>query len=287
MNQQKSAFLNQILNKRFELESQRWFATLSQRFDVALVCSSAELYSAVLVFLNRKLGLNDPDVLADTPALKCIEVSPTDRQGDQRLSHPTPLRPSQCLYVCCGEAPKGTGAILFELPALENLLPSPATMVSTLLANTGLERFVDAFDGARMTSLKKVLERYGLDVFFDCVVQTAYLGGYKGDVEAADRRLEQLLKPPNESEGSPQKSKMLPVQHGLSFEGLIEQLLRHPEPHDVLKAALAHYAFHRKNVSQAEASRLLKISRSTLQAHLQMAERLKVHEYFRFENPSA
>ncbi|MEY4063812.1 MAG: hypothetical protein RIR26_20 [Pseudomonadota bacterium] len=286
MNQQKSAFLNQILQKRLELESQRWLTAMAQRFDVAVLCPSPELFRVVSVFLLRKLGQTDECLSEQNNC--CIEVDPRHLPSEDRGGSPSlPSRPPRYLHICHGKPPTGTGAILFELPPLQHLLPSPASMVSLLLTNTGLERFVDAFDGARMTSLKKILERYGLDIFFDCVVQTAYLGGYKGDLLAADRCLENLLKPPPENREAAKTLSSVPEQPAPSLEGLIELLLGHPEPHDVLKAAMAHYVFHRKNVSQAEASRMLKISRSTLQAHLQMAERLKVYEYFRFENPIA
>lgn len=274
MQDKRNAFLSHIVKRRLELELQRWIAALNQRFDVAIVCPSADLQELVTSFLEQ-----------NTPHLGRIQqVGPYhlasdafDEHGFAKTSAPAeggPQRPT--IYVCHGANLRGCGAIAFELPTLQSLLPSAANMVITLLESSGLERFIDAFDGRKMSQLKKILDANGVEDFFDAVVQVAYFVGFRGDEKRADVYLEGVQ--------SKQWKDLAQFSSGinqpLSLDKLFEQLVDLPDPHDTLKAALAHYVFNRRHVSQAEASRILKVSRSTLQSHLQLAEQLKVARYF-------
>lgn len=274
MQDKRNAFLSHIVKRRLDLELQRWTAALNQRFDVAILCPSAELQELVTSFLERNTPL-----LGRVQQIRIHHLAAEDSGEYESLKTPPPDEGGPQLptiYVCHGASLRGCGAIAFELPGLESLLPSAANMVITLLESAGLERFIDAFDGRKMSQLKKILDSNGVEDFFDAVVQVAYFVGFRGDEKGADAYLEGIQSKQWDAPGQPSTG----LNQPLSLEKLFEQLVDLPDPHDTLKAALAHYVFNRRRVSQAEASRILKVSRSTLQSHLQLAEHLKVARYF-------
>jgi hypothetical protein len=270
----RNAFLSHIVKRRLELELQRWTTALNHRFDVAILCPTAELQELVMSFLERITPLPGR-IQRVRPHHSLVDDSV---EHELSKTHPPaesgPLLPT--IYVCRGTNLRGCGAIAFELPGLESLLPSAANMVITLLESAGLERFIDAFDGRKMSQLKKILDSNGVEDFFDAVVQVAYFVGFRGDEQRADAYLEGI----QSKQWDAPCELSLGLKPQLSLDKLFEQLVDLPDPHDTLKAALAHYVFNRRRVSQAEASRILKVSRSTLQSHLQLAEHLNVARYF-------
>ncbi|NBO37163.1 hypothetical protein EBU99_01125 [bacterium] len=283
MRNQISSFLGQVLARRFEIEGQRWFHALSHAFDIVVVCHTPEVLAAVLTFVTKQAQASISERNYD---LSIVSHS-SGHQSDACLPCLAENRrsgKSRSLQLTLTRTENDLGSIVFELPTIEALLPSPASMVTLLLEGAGLGRFIDAFDGRKMAQLRKILELNGVEQFFDAVIQVAYLAGFKGDDAEAHRLLERVIieeRRTNEDDSSVISGDCT-LNHTLVR--LFETLINFPDPHDVMKATLAHYVFHRRNVSQAEASRILKVSRSTLQAHLQMAERLNVAGIFKLNS---
>lgn len=163
MQDKRNAFLSHIVKRRLDLELQRWTAALNQRFDVAILCPSAELQELVTSFLERNTPL-----LGRVQQIRIHHLAAEDSGEYESLKTPPPDEGGPQLptiYVCHGASLRGCGAIAFELPGLESLLPSAANMVITLLESAGLERFIDAFDGRKMSQLKKILDSNGVEDF--------------------------------------------------------------------------------------------------------------------------
>jgi hypothetical protein len=280
-----SKYLSLVLARRLDTEAQRWFSTLESGFDVAIVTPEPALQAAVKTYLE-----NTPRQFKKIKFKAVLLGSPMEREhagvSDSVDVHPAdPNRQTdRTLTLTAHRPPAGTGAIPFYLPTLEEFLPSPSTMTGQFLELSGLERYTEAFDGRKMTLLRKILELRGPEVFFDAIVQVAFLAGYRGEDEAAFDFLNQLHSEAGQK--PPEKRRNLGAEGGRApaptsdMCALFDRLVELQEPHDVLKAALAHYVFHARKLTQTEASRILKVSRSTLQAHLQLAERLNVAEFF-------
>lgn len=288
MSHSLNRYLSFILKRRLDVEAQRWLGALDSGFDVAVVSPDRALLEAVQEYLEtstkRFFGKRVP-IVEDQKQNERVEVCGRESMtpaAQKNTKQEPQSQPQLSLHL---RLPRpGYAAIPFELPPIEELLPSPSAMVSQILSSTQLERYMDAFDGRKMSLLKKVLEQSGPEVFFDAIVQVAYLSGYRGDDDAALAALEQRVsEPPNRfgrAKSMEQKQPRTDITDRVDLGVLFDKLIEQPDPHDVLKAALAHYVFHGRKVTQSEASRILKVSRSTLQAHLQLAERLNVAEFF-------
>ncbi|NBW82323.1 hypothetical protein EBR21_11270 [bacterium] len=287
MNKQPSQNLIYIVQRRLENESQRWTYALKSGFNVAIACEDRELLTVVEGFIDRHPILKTHRLLSKSTD---DSVPPNGLEQSNELHEivPAPLQPEVVaqLTVHWREPRPGLAAVHFHLPALRDLLPAPSTMILQILESTQLEKYIDSFDGKKMTQLKRILELGGPEYFFDAVIQIAYLAGFQGNDLAAFQTLEKRLL---QCESSKQKNDLQGVlqpsdPHSSAMGQIFERLLSLPDPHDVLKASLAYYVFHGRKLTQAEASKILKISRSTLQSHLQLAEQLNVAEYF---NPVA
>lgn len=271
MQMKKHVFLSLVLRPKYEKEFHLWKAAIQQHFDISIICESRDVTRLVAEFLQNKLKLEGLDEKA-----RLIEFDASTPMATLEPL-PEPRDSRSHIYVTCCEPPKGSGTINFKLPRLEELLPSATSMVRILLELTSLDRFLDAFDGKRMTQLKTILDRHGVDEFFDAVIQVAFQVGFRADETGVDLYMERMLASPPRSRS---KAPTNLENNTTSLEKLFEQLIELPEPHDVLKAALAHYVSVHRRVSQTEASKMLKVSRSTFQAHLSLAERLKIADYF-------
>jgi hypothetical protein len=280
-----SQFLSVLLTRKIDTEAQRWFATLECGFDVVVHAADPILRAAVRNCLegNRKglkVGPLEVQFIGDEENNFKIAAAPIHSSAKNSASS-TKLRK---LTVCAQAIPAGTAAVPFTLPSAEDLLPSPAAMTAQFLETSGLERYIDVFDGHKMVLLRKILENHGPEVFFDAVVQVAFIAGYRGQDEAAMEYLGKLAseqgrrRTDNQTERASKGQALTESSSDLS--ALFDRLIELQEPHDVFKAALAYYVFQKRKITQTEASRILKVSRSTLQAHLQLAERLKVADYF-------
>jgi len=286
MSHSLNRYLSIILKRRLDVEAQRWIGALDSGFDVAVVSPDRVLLEVVQDYLQasiKRFATTRVPIVDDQKHMESAEpsgpgsVAPAVQQSRGAVS-----RPQLSLHLRTPRA--GYAAIPFELPLLEDLLPSPSAMVSQILSSTQLDRYIDVFDGPKMSLLKKVLEQSGPEVFFDAIVQVAYLSGYRGDDDAALASLEQRVSQPPKKFGRARSMEVKGLGTALpdrvDLGALFDKLIERPDPHDLLKAALAHYVFHGRKVTQSEASRILKVSRSTLQAHLQLAEQLNVAEFF-------
>lgn len=284
-------YLLSVLRRRFETEAQRWNSALEGGFDVVVIVKESCVLNVLNQFLEELLQTGR----APTFTYRCEgqaldsngQPASTDVQRNEPRSRAVSRRPT--LTLCQRRPSAGSAAIPFELPPLENLLPSPSAMVTLILSHAQLERYLECFDGRKMTQLRRVLEICGPSVFFDAVVQVAYLSGYRGDDTGAHQTLERLLAVSTSDREESSLEMVVDPDGALGnhISKLFDRLIQLPDPHDVLKAALAHYVFYRRKVSQAEASRILKVSRSTLQAHLSLAEHLNVAALFSEQAPTA
>lgn len=279
-----SRFLYSVLKRRLDMESQRWFAALESGFDVVVVAEERLLFAIIPQYLSQS------SIRQSKSKFRFQNFSTPDAATHDNISFDQNLNrakfedvlPRISLHSC--EPPPGHAAIVFRVPSLMSLLPTPSTMVLQILESSKLERYVEAFDGQKMVTLRRMLEKAGPECFFDGVIQIAYLAGYRGDDAAAfealraieARALDELAMGPKKGDRLPSA----PLKRADALGAVFEKFIQLPDPHDVLKAALAHYVLQSRKITQAEASRLLKVSRSTLQAHLQLAERLNVAAFF-------
>lgn len=272
MHEQISQHLVSIIERRLETESQRWLAAVKSGFSVAVICHEKEVLMVIEGFISRRPQLAN----LRNPSTPPGDELPLTQRDVARSSTATRLS------IYCGHPKPGLGAIGFEIPPLLELLPPASTMVVQILENTQLEKYIDAFDGKKMSLLKKILESSGPERFFDAVVQVAYLAGYRGEDVQAYQTLEKAYNQIENSKKNGHLTKSGNSDHGnpSAMELVFDKIIALPDPHDVLKASLAYYVFHGRNLTQSEASRILKVSRSTLQSHLQLAEHLNVAEYF-------
>ncbi|MEN9808654.1 MAG: hypothetical protein RLZZ488_221 [Pseudomonadota bacterium] len=288
MNQSIARYLLPVLKRRLEMELQRWSSALESGFDVVLVVQEEALAETVAHFLTTDdfFTMRSPCQIVvydlQGQCVQSMQKSAHLKADPNRVSLPTLSLVRESPHPVCGSIP-------FELPPLQSLFPSAAQMVSLVLERANLSRYMDAFDGKKMTALRKILDVHGHELFFDSIVQVAYRSGFRGEDEGATEFLESRLSQPpattrrriaaRETAAAEEKA------HAVA--GLFDRVLRCNDPHDALKASLTHYVFHGRRVTQAEASRILKVSRSTLQAHLQLAELLNVAELFTESTPSA
>ncbi|MFZ9519185.1 MAG: hypothetical protein ACO3A4_01790 [Silvanigrellaceae bacterium] len=272
MHEQINQHLVSILERRLETESQRWLAAAKSGFTVAVICHDKEVHMVIEGFISRRPQLSE---------LRSPSTTPGDESTLVRSETVEP-RAATRLTIHYGHPKPGLGAICFEIPPLPELLPPASTMVVQILENTQLEKYIDAFDGKKMSLLKKILESSGPERFFDAVVQVAYLAGYRGEDVQAYQTLEKTYVQIENSKKNGYLTKSANSENGnpSAMELVFDKIIALPDPHDVLKASLAYYVFHGRNLTQSEASRILKVSRSTLQSHLQLAEHLNVAEYF-------
>jgi hypothetical protein len=282
--------ISTVLRRRLETEGQRWLSALETGFNITIVSQEPLLLAVVQQFLEEKFD----SLRVSSAQGRSTDAGTGDVQDtEDRFKTPVILEhpKKRLVLLALTSAPRGFAAVTFPLPPLASLLPSAAAMVTQILEATRLDKYIEAFDGKILAQLRKILESSGPDVFLDAVIQTAYLAGFRGDEKTAGDNLEKLVQSKSRPFQGYLQTPSTPAsmtRHGASWDNLqensvttlFEQLLQQPDPHDVFKAALAHYVIYGRNVTQTEASRILKVSRSTLQAHLRLAEQLNVTNFF-------
>lgn len=269
-------FLSDVLLRGIAQHASVWAEALRLNFNVVVCCENIELSQIVLNALSRpallrSLGSVTVHDLDHRPAegqeqFSKLELSAERAHGERR---------SPVLYICSRSVPHGLIAVRFDLPSIRSLLPGVGVLVGRTLEHLSLERYTDCFDGKTMSILKRILETHGVIQLLDAIIQVAYLGGVLGDETRSRQYLESAAQ-----EISVTGQGGASTNTGLNLETLLDSFMATSDPYDTLKAVLAHHAFVRKKVTQAEASRNLRVSRSTLQSHLHMAERLNVARFF-------
>lgn len=258
-----------------------WVQALTLNFSVAVSCESDDLARLVFETLRQSSDLSWPQssavgFLQQGRIERAVELKTAKEVTDKLGSFERPV-----LYLCAGQVPSGLIAVRFSLPPLKSLLPSVGSMVTKVLESMSLDKYIDCFDGKTMSSLRRILEHKGVTQLLDSIIQVAYLAGVQGDETSSMRYLE-LVMDKSDMAGLEEVAEKRPS----SLESLLDAFMATHDPYDTLKATLAHHAFVGKRVSQAEASRSLKVSRSTLQSHLSLAERLNVAKLFTFQSGS-
>ncbi|MBX9704190.1 MAG: hypothetical protein K2X39_08565 [Silvanigrellaceae bacterium] len=136
-----------------------------------------------------------------------------------------------------------------------------------------LDIYLDVFDSLKLLRLKQVARLQGIGALIDAVVQTAYLAGYQGNNDKAQSYLDKALlhQDLNKNLGFPlEKCAEIFLSHVLSMGN---------SAHTFLKSCLSYYAVSKKGHNMSHASRLLSISRTTLNEHLRIANQLGVCEF--------
>lgn len=255
--------LERLIGKKLYAQLDQFLALAEQGFDVAVQLPSQDIHEVFLGMCERELRARQlPYSVAST-----WEAAAKEKQRqDAELEH-TPL-----LYVSLELPPPGSGFIAFNLTSVESLLPSISATVSRILEHAGLAMYLDVFDARKMSRIKSISSAHGLGALIDVVVQTAYLGGFSANEQAVEQYLDSYS---GKHDKGPQTGGRM------SFTALINDLLKSTQsPHCYLKAALSYYVVRSQGNSMTRASRILNISRTTLQQHLLLAEKFRVYELF-------
>jgi len=273
---QHKCFLAALLSRSITRQASVWSEALKMNFNVVVCCETDELAEIVRAAVDQLMTVGAFKYLA-----ACKQHTSdgwvTGLRGGSRSSAVEERGSAEkpVLFVCSAIVPVGLVAVRFDLPSMRSLLPGMGTIVMQVLEQMSLERYIDCFDGKTMSALKKVLDLRGVTPLLDAVIQVAYLAGVLGDEGQSQQYLDGLTSQAAMNAGQTQAPTANP-----QLDQILDTFMATHDPYDTLKAALAHHAFVRKKVSQAEASRNLKVSRSTLQSHLSMAERLNVARFF-------
>lgn len=276
MDARYSAYLAHFLRTALRPHARQWGEALRHTFDVAVCCESRTLAELVMALVDsgqlEEINRATYRIILEECAAQGPVVPALQASIGQEAKHTTGAR----LHLCVGVIPAGLVAVRFNLPTLQSLLPSVAAIVVGLLEHFQLDRYIDCFDAPTLSKLKQIYEVRGVIFLFDAIVQVAYLAGVQGDDSQSLKYLDSLVQPEDQDLANQQT----PSTGRFQLEQLLDRFMASHDPYDTLKAALAHYAFFGKRVSQAEASRILKVSRSTLQSHLNLAERINVARLF-------
>lgn len=255
--------LNELIGKKLGLEFEKTLGLMKQGFDVAVQPSSKNLHLLFCELCESEICTRQ---LSISIAKSWEEASDEKLQQDRSKIY-TPI-----LLILMNPPPSGSGFIVIPLPSLESLLPSINTTVSTILDCSGLMTYEEVFDARKMSKIKQIASTQNLGIVIDAVVNVAYIAGVHGDEDRADEYLKALA-----LDFAPLNT----TDMRAPFPRVIDEILKATQhPHSYLKAALSYYVVRSQGNSMTRSSRLLNISRTTLQQHLRLAENFKVCELF-------
>lgn len=229
-------------------------------FDVAVQGASREV---LWVFENR---LRSALRGGDSIQIQHLNVPPLGSRESSRTQG------ERTVLLTFGGPPIGLGFIPAELPSLEKCLPPFHKTIGMILEHWHQEMHEDLFDGPCVVRLKAVLDQAGLLALIDAVVRYAFFVGIHGDEASALRSLE-VLQEPSVSPLFGETDELFPETNAEAF---FRSALNQDKPHVFAKAALSCWVVHGLGCSVAEASRRLKVSRTTVQQHLRLACRHRV-----------
>jgi|GEM_PF-4090833 len=253
-----------LVGKKLLAEVQHVIGVGKQGFDLRVKTDSSVLLVVFEVLLTQTCN----EELHAVHRVHTIEELVAIREHD--LSHGV-FTPTVLLSQ--GHIGEGAGLVEHALPPVVDLLPPCSASVRLVLEHHGLGVFLPVFGPERLSSLKPFLARGNLTSFIDATIQTAYLEGARGDSDQAADHLRKL-------------NRGLGMESDAVFEvetlarSLQWVLSRDPSPHQFSKALLSYFVVHVKNLTLSQSSQALGISRTTLQLHLQLAEKLAVPEIF-------
>lgn len=143
--------------------------------------------------------------------------------------------------------------------------------ISQILAHFKAEHFVDVFDASVVASLKSILQKDGVFHMLRAVVHIIKLSQEGKPLEPAQQFEKNFRK--SVLANQPERKK--------DYSSLLEffdNLSRSAEPHTYIKAYLSYYIYIKSNKNISHASRILKISRTTLHDHLRIATELAISD---------
>ena len=255
--------LESLIGKKLYAYLERALELAERNFDVALQFTAPDVQDVLLAMCEAELRARH---LPFAVATSWDSAHEEKRRQDEEVEH------ASLIYLGSEIPPVGSGFISIAVPSVETLLPSTNATVSRILEHAGLETYLDVFDAKKMAKIKNIASTHGLGMLIDAVLQTAYLSGFSGNEQGAEEYLNCF------------SSKTYGLQRtkgNVSFVTLIEDVVRSSQsPHCYLKAALSYYIVRSQGNSMTNASKVLNISRTTLQQHLRLAEKFKIHELF-------
>ncbi|KAB8030886.1 helix-turn-helix domain-containing protein [Fluviispira multicolorata] len=263
----RSKLVSSLISKKLNIEIDQFLSISRQGFDIQIRVEYPEVEKILLEILEVQLKIN-------SRAYRLI-IEPEQIYSEYELPENEDLNFMPIIYVGRAAIKKGYGFITLNLPPPDQLISSIPSTITAVLNYFSLEIYLDVFDSEKLLSLKQIARTHGLNVLVDSVIQTAYLGGFKGESEEAQRHLNKThFESSNESVGKE-----------ISLEKCAERffsyvLLRGEDAHCFLKSSFSYYSIYLQGLSMSRASQILSISRTTLQAHLKTAEELGVSHFF-------
>lgn len=258
-----SHLFDKLIGKRLRGEVHEVLEMGKQGFDVRCRSESSLLLRAFEGLLERIL---------EEEGGSAHVVHSVEELAEIRLEEMRARRFHPIILLASDTASSGAGLVDHPLPTLTELLPSTPHAVRIVLEHHGLGIFNEAFGPERLAFLKPLLTN-NLSAFIDAVVQTAYLEGARGESARADAFL-RTLRPGNVSD---QEEELDVAMLARCLQWMVG---REGSPILLAKALLSYFVVRVKGAPTTQASDLLHISRTTLQQHLALAEKMGVPEIF-------
>lgn len=268
MSSTRSKLISILVKKKLYEEIDQIILTSKQGFDVHVKTDFPEVEKILIELLSLEIKSHSYNTrLIQDPKYLNIEVE--DSGGNFELVF------SQTIYVNSNPLKSGSGFVTFNVRSPDYLLSSVSSAIESILKYFGLSIFLDVFDANKLSRLKIVARNFGLGSLIDAVVQTAYLSGFQGDSEQAQKYLDNI------QFNYDYKSNL----NEISIEKCAEKffsyaVIRGDDAHLFVKSCLSYYAVKFQGFSITKASQILQISRTTLQEHLKLADRLGVSNFF-------
>jgi hypothetical protein len=259
----RSSILLQLLQPKLSLEIDGALSVVRQGFDVVVRVRDADVRE---VFKELMRGVSSTCEFRLGESFFCFEEF--ERFGG---------REKPFLLISDEALPEGSGFVSLELPGVEALLPSLAAIVTTVLKYFNQEELMDVFDGKNKNLIREVLVRKGISAAVDAIVRISFHVGIEGDNNAGERIADEIL---TLSSGNGIRAD-IPCESlaDLASRFFRVMLSKEGNPHVFIKSALSWFVVNGMGHSVSEASRVLNISRSTLQDHLRVA---RIHGVDRF-----
>ncbi|WP_186646374.1 hypothetical protein [Fluviispira vulneris] len=263
----RSKLISALISKKLNKKIDEILSILRQGFDVQIKTGYPEVEYIVLELLEQQLKINSREFLLLTDSKKLYALNEMSNVEDSSFM---PI-----VFVGSTQIKKGYGFIIIELPSPDLLLSSIPSAITTILNFFNLNIYIDIFDSNKLLSLKKITIVHGLNLLIDSVVQTAYLGGFRGDSEEAQRFLDQTQSEVLEDLEKKEVSLEKCAEKFFSYV-----LLRGEDAHSFLKSSFIYYSITLQGLSMTRASQIFSVSRTTLLGHLKTAEKLGVSHFF-------
>lgn len=260
----RSSILLQLLQPKLALEIDGALSVVRQGFDVVVRVRDSDVREVFKELMRGSVATGEFNL---GESFFCFEES--ERFG---------RREKPFLLISDETLPEGSGFVSLELPGVEALLPSLSAIVITVLKYFNQEELIDVFDGKHKSFIREILLRKGISAAVDAVVRISFHVGIEGDCNAGERITDEIL---TLSAGSGARIDV-PCESlaDLATRFFRVMLSKEGNPHVFMKSALSWFVVNAMGHSISEASRVLNISRTTLQDHLRVARIQGVDRFF-------